>query len=236
MGHVMDCYTAAVMDHDGLVVDYYGDGVAAMWNAPTDQAEHAELACRAALRIVETLPDVAADWAGFLDGGLPLGIGIHTGTVQVGNAGSSRRMKYGPRGQHVHLASRVEAAAKRLHLPLVVTRTTAERLSNRFATHRVCRARMRGIPRPVELFSVSPVPIGASVQAAWDLYDAALRLFEQGELTESAAMLRSVDTSVTAVPTQFLADEVQAALGRQKKRRSTDARGDCDGIVTFRDR
>ena len=112
LGHVMDCLTAAVMDHDGLVIDYYGDGLAAMWNAPADQADHPELACRAGLRMLEALPDVVADWAGVLDRELQLGVGIHTGVVHVGNAGSCRRMKYGPRGANVNLASRVESATK----------------------------------------------------------------------------------------------------------------------------
>ena len=133
MGQVLDCLSAAVMDHDGLVIDYYGDGLAAMWNAPADQAEHAELACRAALRMLETLPDVAADWADVLHKDLRLAIGIHSGVVQVGNAGSGRRTKYGPRGPNVHLASRAENATKELDVPLVVTQPVAERLSNRFA-------------------------------------------------------------------------------------------------------
>ena len=55
----MDCLTEAVVDHDGFVVDYYGDGLMAMWNAPADQPDHAELACRAALRMLATLPDVS---------------------------------------------------------------------------------------------------------------------------------------------------------------------------------
>jgi len=67
LGQVMDVLTAAVMDHDGLVLDYYGDGLAAMWNAPADQADHAELACRAGVRMLELLPDVAADWAGMIE-------------------------------------------------------------------------------------------------------------------------------------------------------------------------
>ncbi len=121
LAHVMDCLTAAVLDHDGLVIDYYGDGLAAMWNAPADQAEHAELACRAGLRMLEAVPDVVADWAGVLGRELQIGVGVNTGVVHVGNAGSSRRMKYGPRGANVNLASRVESATKAIGLPMIVT-------------------------------------------------------------------------------------------------------------------
>ncbi|MEX0643210.1 MAG: adenylate/guanylate cyclase domain-containing protein [Pirellulales bacterium] len=154
LGQVMDCFTTAVMDHDGLVVDYYGDGLCAMWNAPADQADHAELACRAALRMVETLPQVAADWAGVLGTDLQLGIGVHTGTVQVGNAGSRHRMKYGPRGTNVHLASRLEKATKEFGVPILVTRTTASRLSNRFHPRSVGTAELTGFKEPIEVFAI----------------------------------------------------------------------------------
>ena len=223
MGQVLDCLSAAVMDHDGLVIDYYGDGLAAMWNAPADQAEHAELACRAALRMLETLPDVAADWADVLHKDLRLAIGIHSGVVQVGNAGSARRTKYGPRGPNVHIASRAENAAKELDVPLVVTQPVAERLSNRFAIHRICRARIRGVDQPMELVSVSPAPIEPIAAAAWKNYNAVLSLFERGELSEAAELLQTIEpTSIKLAPIRFLAEHIQKELNRQRSRRSTD--------------
>ena len=154
----MDCPTAAAMDHDGLVVDYYGDGLSAMWNAPADQADHAELACRAALRMLETLPDVAADRAEVLGADLRLGIGVHTGIVQVGNAGSRRRSKYGPRGTNVHLTSRFEKATKEFGEPILITRTTASRLSNRLHTRGVGRAQLPGFDEPIEVYTISTAP------------------------------------------------------------------------------
>lgn len=156
LSQVMDCLTAAVMDHDGLVVDYYGDGLCAMWNAPADQADHAELACRAALRMVETLPHVAADWAGMLGSDLQLGIGVHTGMVQVGNAGSRHRTKYGPRGANVHLASRLEKATKEFGVPILVTRATAARLSNRFRPRNAGTAELQGFKEPIEVLAIEP--------------------------------------------------------------------------------
>jgi adenylate cyclase len=234
ISQVLDCLSAAVMDHDGLVVDYYGDGLAAMWNAPADQADHAELACRAAVRMLEALPDVNSDWADLLPNELRLAIGVHTGIVQVGNAGSTRRTKYGPRGPDVHIASRIEAAAKELNVPLVVTQPVADRLSSRFATHRVCRARVRGVQLPVELFSVCPATIDAPAAAAWKNYDAALAMFECGKLPEAAELLRELHTSVDAVPARFLAEHIQKELDRQRDRRSTDKQGKGEsGVITL---
>jgi adenylate cyclase len=112
----MDCLTDAVQNHNGYIVDYYGDGLVAMWNALSIQEEHPDLACRAALQMLETLPAVGDDWIGVIQTGLRLGIGVHTGMVQLGNAGSTRQRKYGPRGPNVHVASRAEAATKELRV------------------------------------------------------------------------------------------------------------------------
>lgn len=155
LGQVMDCLTAAVMDHDGVVVDYYGDGLSAMWNAPADQSDHAELACRAALRMLRSLPEVASDWASVLGTDLQIGIGVHTGAVQVGNAGSRQRSKYGPRGPSVHLASRLEKATKEFGVPLLMTHATASRLSDRLKPQRVGQAKLPGFNEAIEVFTIA---------------------------------------------------------------------------------
>ena len=59
---VMDHLTQCVKEFDGVVVDYVGDGMLAMWNAPRDQADHAERACRAALAMQTGMHDVSARW------------------------------------------------------------------------------------------------------------------------------------------------------------------------------
>jgi adenylate cyclase len=234
LGQVMDVLTAAVMDHDGLVLDYYGDGLAAMWNAPADQADHAELACRAGVRMLELLPDVAADWAGTIEGGLRLGVGIHTGMARVGNAGSSRRTKYGPRGANVNLTSRVESATKELGVPMIVTAATAKQLSNRLATHRVCRVRLAGVDNPVDLFSVELAAAAQQSAADWQLYEAALRAFEKGDFETAASTLSTLMTSAIETPAQFLASVIEREQSRrQNRRRGDDGTSNFNGIITL---
>ena len=234
LAHVMDCLTDAVMDHHGLVVDYYGDGLVAMWNAPADQPDHAELACRAALEMLQNLPAVTDDWIGVIQTDLRLGIGLHTGMAQVGNAGSTRQIKYGPRGPNVHLASRVEAATKELGLPLIATQSTAQRLSSHFATDRVCRAELPGLRQPVDLYAVSTSPRAAHVAAAWQVYDEALRQFERGQVQVAQNTLTSIDAAVAQVPSRFLAEQVERELGRQLSRRTTDRpTGRTAGVIAL---
>ncbi|MCI0334241.1 MAG: adenylate/guanylate cyclase domain-containing protein [Planctomycetes bacterium] len=222
LAHVMDCLSEAVAHHDGLIVDYYGDGLMAMWNAPTNQPDHAELACRAGLQMLESLPTVTDEWMNVIQTQLRLGIGVHTGSVQVGNAGSTRKVKYGPRGPSVNLASRVESATKELRVPFVATRPTADRLSKLFATNRVCCARMPGLQKPVDLYAVRSANADLHTSFAWRTYDEALRQFEAGELEVAADTLATIDQTVAEVPWRFLGERVQCELGHKLRRRSMD--------------
>ena len=53
------------------------------------------------------LPGLNECWASRVQTTLALGIGVNTGDALVGNTGSLRRLKYGPLGNTVNLASRV---------------------------------------------------------------------------------------------------------------------------------
>jgi len=236
LGQVLDGWTAAVMEHDGLIIDYYGDGLSAMWNAPADQPEHPELACRAALQMLETLPEVSRCWQQALGNELRLGIGIHTGPAQVGNSGSSQQVKYGPRGMSVHLASRVEASTKPLQTPILITRATAEKLSNRLRTHHVCRAKLPGVPEPVDLLTLSrPTDDQALLELGpWDIYHQALDFFEQGKLEQAAEALDQANGELTTTPAHFLANQIRQAQEAQNGRRSTDQRtAMANRVITF---
>jgi adenylate cyclase len=230
----MDALTAAVMDHDGLVLDYYGDGLAAMWNAPADQTDHAELACRAGLRMLETMPELSRDWSALIDGPLQLGVGVHTGAARVGNAGSRHRTKYGPRGANVNLTSRVEAATKEVGVPLLITSAVANQLSNEVAAHRVCTARVPGVETPVELFSVQSAAADRGTGGIWQEYEQALHNFEAGNLLAAADRLAMLDQGNREIPVRFLAEQVQREIGRQQSRRRSDRTAkSASGIITL---
>jgi adenylate cyclase len=234
MSQVTECLTAAVIEHDGLIIDYYGDGLAAMWNAPADQSDHAELACRAALRMLQSLPEISSDWTHVIERELELGIGVHTGVAHVGNTGSRHRTKYGPRGTNVNLTSRIEAATKQLGIPLVVTKATASRLSNCIAAHRICRAQMPGFDERLDLYSLGSPTSDAGVTNAWQAYGAALERFERGQMQEAASVLETIDANVREVPARFLATHLQQELSSQLQRRSTDVSAKtASGIITL---
>ena len=232
LGDVMNALTAAVLDHDGLVIDYFGDGLSAMWNAPASQADHPELTCRAALRMLETLPAVGRKWAHVLSEPLRLGIGVHTGVVQVGNAGSNRRMKYGPRGESVHLTARAEAASKLIGVPLVVTRGAASRVSNRLVSYRLCRAELPGISEPVDLYGLRQMPIDPTVTAQIADYQRALAAFEEGRFDRATQLLATIDLSA-GLPVQFLTGQIEKQRRGPERRRNSDSTSRLGPVITL---
>ncbi|HPM81651.1 MAG TPA: adenylate/guanylate cyclase domain-containing protein [Candidatus Anammoximicrobium sp.] len=193
LADLMDRLTDCVFAHQGVIVDYFGDGLCAMWNAPLEQPDHADRACQAALDMLRDLPMLDRHWQPVTGGYFRLGIGIHTGTTLVGNAGSRRRMKYGPRGHAVNLASRVEGITKQVGTAAVLTGATRSRLGRDFALRRLCRARLAGVEQAVELYELAASGESANWRQRCSVYEAALGHFEQGRWAEALAVLDRAD-------------------------------------------
>jgi class 3 adenylate cyclase len=228
---VMEALTDAIVDQGGTVIDYYGDGVSAMWNAPFDQPDHADRACLAALEMLESVSRVSDQWRHLLPFPLELGIGIHTGVVQVGNAGTRQRMKYGPRGRAMNLASRVQTAAKRLDVPLLVTDAVRRRVSSRLTALRVCTARLPGIEEPLELFTLLPAADAERLQGDLDRYAMALAAYERGDLDVAERELEELLAAGPATPAAFLAQQTAALRRGALGRRSDDLLGSAGDAV-----
>lgn len=102
----------AVEQHHGIVNDFIGDAVMALYGAPVNNQNHALDAVRTALQMQAGLVALNAEWEkrGFRT--LEMGIGIHTGPVFAGNVGAPGRMKYTVVGDAVNVAARVEGLKK----------------------------------------------------------------------------------------------------------------------------
>jgi hypothetical protein len=131
----------------------------------------------------------------------------------------------------------VEAATKELGVPFVATRPTVDKLSNRFAANRICRAQLPGLQPPIDLYAVRPASDEPRRAAAWTRYDDALRHFEEGRFDRAADILTTIDRAILDSPTQFLLEQVHRALSRELRRRSTDKPlSQPSGIVTLREK
>ena len=149
--------TERVFAHRGSLDKYIGDAIMAVFGAPVPEAQHAQLACRAALDMVAELEAMQAEWR--RDGLPPLdiGIGINTGPMIVGNMGSASRFNYTVVGDAVNLASRIESLNKTYGSNVLVSESTYERVKGEFPNAReVDQVQVRGRTQPVRLFELIP--------------------------------------------------------------------------------
>ncbi len=188
VGDVMGALSDCVLTHRGVLVDYIGDELMAMWGAPESQEDHARLACRAALDMQRLLPKLNERWQGRIGEPLALGIGVNTGRARVGNTGSRHKFKYGPLGPMVNLASRVQGATKYLRTRLLVTESTHACLGDEFWWRRLCKVRVVNIPTPVDLYELA-TPGDTDWKDIQPRYDIALKEFEQGNFSGAARTL-----------------------------------------------
>jgi adenylate cyclase len=202
------------MDHGGVVIDYYGDGLAAMWNAPTDCPGHADRAVQAAIAMQNELPAINSAWADKLGGLVRLGIGVNTGRAQIGNSGSQRRLKYGPRGHAVNLTSRVEAATKVLGVPCLLTGATRAALSGGVQVRRICRARLTGMAEGVEIFELPAFSDLSTWLTQRQRYEAALLFYEQERAADCRAACRAMldEFGPNDGPTKWLLKQAETRL------------------------
>lgn len=186
---VMDRLTTRVREQEGVLVDYLGDGLWAMWNAPADQSDHAVRACRAALAMQAEMPALSAEWQPVTGEPLRVGIGLNTGPALVGNTGSRLQFKYGALGHTVNLASRVEGATKHFAVGVLLTGATRALLPPTFATRRLCKTRVVNVSSAVDLYELG----GEAATPEWcscrDSYESALTLYEAGRWAEACRAL-----------------------------------------------
>ncbi|MBP6602654.1 MAG: response regulator [Verrucomicrobiales bacterium] len=186
---VMGEFSSVVIDHGGVLVDYTGDELLAMWGAPNEQPNHAELACQAALGILDSLPALNAIWHPIVDAETAVGIGINSGDALVGNVGTHRKFKYGPLGTTVNLASRVQGATKFLKTSLLITGDTADRVKDTFPSRRLCQVRVQNIKTPVHLHELHRPELHSDWYHLATQYESALDAFERGDLKNADLLL-----------------------------------------------
>jgi adenylate cyclase len=153
---------AAVEAEGGVVKQFTGDGVMALFGAPEARADHPERAVRAALGIVNRLAGLNVL---LREQGVPqlaIGVGIHMGEVVAGLIGPDERVEYGVVGEAVNLASRVESLTKELPAVILISRDVAARLGPEFVFGRTAHLAVKGRKQPVEVVEVlSKAPVTA---------------------------------------------------------------------------
>ncbi len=154
LSEYFDAMTAAIFAHRGMINDFVGDAVMAVFGAPVDDPDHAWNAVQSALAMDRALEALNRRWAA---AGLPrlrMGIGIHTGAVFAGNVGGRDRIKYTVIGDPVNVASRVEGLNKELGTTLLITEETLAAVADRVQVRDCGPIAVKGRVEKVRVYEV----------------------------------------------------------------------------------
>jgi class 3 adenylate cyclase len=187
-----------LVEHGGIIVDFIGDAVFAIFGAPVGYPDHARRALAAAREVARFAETFAHEQRRT---GLALGrtrIGLHTGVAIVGNIGSRDRLKYGAAGDVVNTASRIEGANKLFGSAILASAATVEHAADPDCRP-LGRLVLKGRHAPIELHEVLESGAGAAdwhaaYLAAFDL--AARRAPEAAASFRRLARARPDDRAV----------------------------------------
>ena len=113
LGEAIARIVRAVEDFGGTIKDLAGDGVLALFGAPTAHEDDPERAVRAGLQTVEEIRAYAEEVArGWGIEGFDVRVGITTGPVVVGLIGGGSRVEYSAVGDTVNTAARLQGEAR----------------------------------------------------------------------------------------------------------------------------
>ena len=102
-----------IIKYEGLIIDFFGDGILAVFGAPLAHENDPERAIHSALDMMPYIDRFNRVSPHKLPAPLGMHIGIHSGLVVVGNVGNDMRMRYSAVGDTVNLCSRIADHATR---------------------------------------------------------------------------------------------------------------------------
>ncbi|MCY7347178.1 MAG: GAF domain-containing protein [Pyrinomonadaceae bacterium] len=101
-----------IFAHGGTLDKYIGDGLMAIFGAPTATPEDAKNALKTAVTMQQRLISLNKELEAEHLTRVNIGIGLHTGVATIGYIGSEQRSEYTAIGDTVNLASRLESNAR----------------------------------------------------------------------------------------------------------------------------
>ena len=142
----------AVHGAGGTVNQVMGDGVMALFGVPAAQHDHAARACRAALRMQESVARYAVALRRCRDIRVQIRVGINSGEVIVRAVGSDLRWDYTAVGMPTHVAARMEQVAA--PGSILITRETLTLTEGEMRSRPLGRVAVKGLAEGLEAYEI----------------------------------------------------------------------------------
>jgi adenylate cyclase len=205
MNRYMTAMTAKIIENEGTLDKYIGDAQMAFWNAPLDDPDHAKNAVRTALQMMESLDEFNREISAE---GVPpfgMGLGINTGTVVVGNMGSSQRFDYTCLGDSVNLASRLEGQSKPYGVRIVLGSRTAELVRDAYSVAELDCIAVKGKTEGVRIYTLA---------TETELHREFIKLYYAGEWEKAQTLIPGCKQACPELETYYGAMDERLAAGK----------------------
>ncbi len=144
----------AITSHHGLILQFVGDEIQAVFGAPVALENHQQCAMDAALEMRARLSRVNLD---LINQGYPAlhhGIGLHTGKVVAANIGSPQRFSYTMIGKTMNITSRIEGLNKDYKTDILISDVTREGLNRHIEMKPLAPVSVKGISKPLQIYKI----------------------------------------------------------------------------------
>lgn len=153
LNHYFTAMSEIIFKHGGTLDKYIGDGLMALFGAPTATPDDAQNALKAAVAMQRELISLQTELSSQGFARISVGIGLHTGVATIGYIGSERRSEYTAIGDTVNLAARLESNTAGGQI--LISEATARAAGNIFPLIRREPLTVKNRQQPVDLFEVN---------------------------------------------------------------------------------
>jgi adenylate cyclase len=148
----------AINSHGGIVNQMIGDGLMAIFGAPLPLPDHEASAVRAALEMIELVEMFNMERAAAGKPQIRIGVGVASGEMVAGYAGTSKRASYTCIGDTVNVAARLETHTKVAQRTILIDSATRAKLDETIAVEPLGAVELKGKAAAVDVFSVTVGP------------------------------------------------------------------------------
>ncbi len=221
--------TNSILEHNGLLDKYTGDGLMAVFGAPIARKDHAELACLAALKHKKFSLEIAKmNNKPSTVFHLNTRLGINSGMIVAGNIGSEKRMDYTAIGDPVNLSARLEGVNKIFKTQIIISESTWVFVKDKFICRELDFLRVKGKTEPTRIYELIDEYSEENIKLyPWiEKYKQALDIYRQGDFVLAKEKFQELyNSSYKDNPSQTMMERCEYLILNPPK--------DWDGILTL---
>lgn len=217
-----------VKKHGGLVVNLKGDSFLAIWKATRAEEGLRRQACLAALDVAKAVHRFNGSYDNL---NLPTRVGVHSGQIFLGNIGAGDHYEYGPTGDTVNTASRMDGLNKYLGTEVLASEEVVAHIDG-VLKRELGKFKLKGKAQPIVAYEL----LGCVDQAdekttkSCEMFASALAAFRCQSWDEAAEKFLDLLTySDTDGPARFY-------VQRCEEYKQNPPEGAWDGVVSLEEK